>query len=323
MTIAVTGGAGYIGAHVVHALVERGESVLVVDDLSAGERARVDGVPQHRIDVAGPGAAARLTALFRIEGVDAVIHLAARKAVGESVQRPLWYTRQNVTGTEQLLRAAVDAGVADVLFSSSAAVYGSPSEPGVTEETPTRPINPYGWTKLAGEWLAADVARAHGVRTTALRYFNVAGTRNAALADRGAFNLIPIVLRHVLAGTPVPIFGDDYDTTDGTCVRDYVHVIDIAEAHLVALDHLRRREPGTFDVLNVGTGSGASVREVLDVVARATGRRVRTVVSPRRPGDAAAVTANIDRIATELGWRSRFGLEEIVASAWEALLATR
>ena len=323
MTVAVIGGAGYIGAHVVRALTARGEAVVVVDDLSTGATSRLGGHRVHVLNIASEGAEAGLSGLFREDGVDAVVHLAAKKQVGESVERPLWYYRQNVVGTENVLRAAVQAGVRDVVFSSSAAVYGSPAQSYVSEETPARPINPYGETKLVGEWLSAGSARARGLRTTALRYFNVAGTASARLVDQGTFNLIPIVMQRLRAGRPVQIYGDDYPTPDGTCVRDYVHVVDLANAHLAALDAMRSAEGGSHRVYNVGTGTGFSVREVVNVVASVSGREVTTETVPRRAGDPPALTAAVGRIHAELGWKAALDLEDMVRSAWDAGEAAR
>lgn len=315
MTILVTGGAGYIGSHVVRLLRDRGSEVVVVDDLSTGDAERVEGTVVHPLDLASDRALDELGGLLRSERVDTVVHFAARKRLGESIRRPAWYYRQNVGGLANLLSGMHEAGVSRLLFSSSAAVYAE-SAAAVTEDSATRPTNPYGETKLAGEWLAAAWARTGGAAVS-LRYFNVAGAGWPHLADRLAENLVPMAIERVRAGLPPVIFGDDYPTPDGTCVRDYVHVMDLAEAHLAAIDRMADLGPG-HSVFNVGTGRGASVREIVDAVLAASGTQLEPVVGERREGDLPSVVASTERIADRLGWRARFGIRDIVESAWTA-----
>ncbi|MFC5719368.1 UDP-glucose 4-epimerase GalE [Streptomyces gamaensis] len=316
MTWLITGGAGYIGAHVARAMTAAGERVAVLDDLSSGVAARLPGdVPLVRGSVLDRAA---LDRALTEHGVTGVVHLAARKQVGESVEKPLLYYRENVHGLTVLLEAVVAAGVRSFVFSSSAAVYGMPDVDLVTEKTPCAPINPYGETKLAGEWLVRATGAAHGISTACLRYFNVAGAAAPELADTGVFNIIPMMFDALTRGEAPRIFGDDYATPDGTCVRDYIHIEDLATAHLAAAQRLAQR-PGAGDLtLNVGTGSGVSVREMADLIAEVTGYdEPAPVVGPRRPGDPARVVASNERIARELGWRPRHDVRSMVASAWE------
>jgi UDP-glucose 4-epimerase len=308
----VTGGAGYIGAHVVRALLEAGEDVVVLDDLSTGARTRVAAgvrfVEGSVLDAAAVGSA--------LDGVTGVVHIAAKKQVGESVAEPLHYYRENVLGMVTLLEGCRARGVEQVLFSSSAATYGMPDVDLVTEDTPTAPLSPYGETKLVGEWLLRDCAAAHGIRATALRYFNVAGTAAPELADPAVLNLVPLVFQALERGVRPQVFGADYPTPDGTCVRDYVHVSDVATAHVLAARALADGAPG--GTYNIGRGEGSSVLEVLATVARVTGRSTDHDVVDRRPGDPARVVAAVDRIRAELGFTARHDLEEMVASAWAA-----
>lgn len=316
MRVLVTGGAGYIGAHVVRLLADRGDTPVIVDDLVTGVRERVADHPILELDLAAPGSADRLSAYVREQGVDSVIHFAARKQVGESVDRPLWYYEQNQGGLTTVLHAMVDNGLKNLVFSSSAAVYGEVTGT-VVEDQPLLPLSPYGETKLLGEWLTAATARAEGLRTVALRYFNVAGSGWPELADTSVLNLIPIVLDRLSRGKAPEIYGDDYPTSDGSCIRDYVHVLDLAEAHLVVLDALDR-QPEPFRVYNVGTGTGATVREVVEGIRRRVGDAPEAVVRPRRPGDPATIVADPSRIADQLGWRARLSLDDILDSAWAA-----
>ncbi len=316
MRALVTGGSGYIGSHICRVLVERGDTPVVVDDFVNGVRGRVDGMPVYELDLAEPGATLALARVMRDEGVDAVIHLAARKQVGESVARPLWYHQQNGGSLTAVLEAMLATGVHDLVFSSSAAVYGDAAGV-VAEDSPTVPVNPYGETKLAGEWLAADVARSEGLRVTSLRYFNVAGAGWPDLADTAVLNLVPMVLGELDAGRAPQIFGDDYPTADGTCVRDFVHVRDLADAHIAVLDALpRQAEP--HRVYNIGTGVGSSVREVVEGIRSRLTDAPAAVTRPRRPGDPAAVVADVSRIAVELGWRAQHDLDDILDSVLAA-----
>lgn len=313
----MTGGAGYIGGHVVDALRTRGDEILVVDDLSAGSQARIGDVPLERIDLAADDAAGRLVEAMRAHQVDAVIHLAARKQVAESVERPLWYYDQNVGGLVNVLEACAAAGVERLVFSSTAAVYGQSEEP-VNELSPTQPANPYGETKLTGEWMLHAQTVAGGLRAISLRYFNVAGASRPELADTAESNIVPMVYARLEKGQAPLIFGDDYDTPDGTCIRDYVHVADVADAHLAALDALAADAAPAYRVYNLGTGSGSSVRHLVDVMTRLAGSDVAPSIEPRRAGDPAIVVADPSLIAAELGWRAQAGLDEILSSAWEA-----
>ena len=311
----ITGGAGYIGSHVVRELTAAGESVVVLDDLSSGDPARLpDSVPLERGSVLDR---ALLDRVLRERSVDGIVHIAAKKQVGESVERPLYYYRENVEGLRTVLDAAVGAGVRRFLFSSSAAVYGPTEADPVTERTPCEPMSPYGETKLAGEWLVAATGRAHGMATAALRYFNVAGSATPELADTGVTNLVPMVLQRLTRGERPLIFGDDYPTPDGTCVRDYVHVQDIASAHLAAARRLAD-DPQASLVLNIGTGVGVSVAEMIDVIREVSGHTdLEPEVAPRRPGDPARVVASAESITKELGWTARHDVRQMVTSAWE------
>ncbi|WP_042408628.1 UDP-glucose 4-epimerase GalE [Streptacidiphilus carbonis] len=314
MTWLITGGAGFIGAHVVRAMVEDGRGVVVLDDLSTGDPARLpDGVPLVEGSTLDR---ALLDRVLKEHQVSGVLHIAAKKQVGESVEQPLRYYRENVEGLRVVLEAAAEAGVRRFLLSSSAAVYGMPDVDIVTEATPCAPMSPYGETKLIGEWLVRGVGRAHGMGTVALRYFNVAGAATAELGDPGVFNLVPMVFERIDEGLPPLVFGDDYPTPDGTCIRDYIHVADVATAHVAAVRRLEADPDGTELVLNIGRGAGVSVREMLAVIGRVTGRDTAAEVVSRRPGDPARVVASADLITRELGWTAEFSLEDMVSSAW-------
>ncbi|QHC32354.1 UDP-glucose 4-epimerase GalE [Streptomyces sp. HF10] len=315
MTWLITGGAGYIGAHVARAMTGAGEKVVVLDDLSAAVPSRLPSdvplVAGSTLD--GP----RLREALTEHGVTGVVHLAARKQVAESVADPTRYYRENVGGLATLLDAMAAADVRRLLFSSSAAVYGNPDVDLITEDTPCAPVNPYGETKLAGEWLVRAAGRAHGISTVCLRYFNVAGAAAPELADTGVFNIVPMVFDRLTRGEAPRIFGDDYPTPDGTCVRDYIHVADLAEAHLAAARRLAGDTPAGDLTLNIGRGEGVSVRELITIVGEVSGDRREPVVEPRRPGDAPRAVASAERAARELGWRARRDVHEMVRSAWE------
>ncbi|MEU9883389.1 UDP-glucose 4-epimerase GalE [Streptomyces phaeochromogenes] len=314
MTWLITGGAGYIGAHVVRAMTEAGERAVVYDDLSTGIAERVpDGVP---LVVGSTLDGERVARALNDHAVTGVVHLAAKKQVGESVDLPLHYYRENVEGLRVLLQAVTAAAVPSFVFSSSAAVYGMPDVNLVTEETPCVPMSPYGETKLAGEWLVRATGRAHGLSTASLRYFNVAGAAAPELADTGVFNLIPMVFEKLTEGVPPRVFGDDYPTPDGTCVRDYIHVADLAEAHVAAARRLAAA-PGTDLTLNIGRGEGVSVREMIDRINEVTGHTLAPTVTPRRPGDPPRVVASADRIAAELAWKAKYDVHDMITSAWE------
>jgi len=313
MTWLITGGAGYIGAHVVRALTEAGEQAVVYDDLSTGVAERVPAdvplVTGSTLD------AERVAHTLADHEVTGVVHLAAKKQVGESVDLPLHYYRENVEGLRVLLEAVTAADVPSFVFSSSAAVYGMPDVDLVTEETPCAPMSPYGETKLAGEWLVRATGKATGLATASLRYFNVAGAATPELADTGVFNLIPMVFEKLTENAPPRIFGDDYPTPDGTCVRDYIHVADLAEAHLLAV---QAAAPGEHLICNLGNGNGFSVRQVIETVRQVTGHPVPEVVAPRRGGDPAVLVASADTAREKLGWNpTRADLAGIVADAWE------
>ncbi|MFD6435116.1 UDP-glucose 4-epimerase GalE [Streptomyces venezuelae] len=315
MTWLITGGAGYIGAHVVRAMTEAGERAVVYDDLSTGIAERVPaGVPLVTGSVLDGD---RLIRTFEEHGITGIVHLAGKKQVGESVERPLHYYHENVEGLRVLLSAvAASDDVAHFVFSSSASVYGMPDVDLVTEQTPCLPMSPYGETKLAGEWLVRAVGRAHGLTTASLRYFNVAGAASADLADTGVFNLVPMVFEKLTAGEAPRIFGADYATPDGTCVRDYIHVVDIAEAHVATARRLASATPGTDLTLNIGRGEGVSVREMTTLINEVTGHTTPAEITARRPGDPARVVASADRIATELGWSAKRDVRDMIASAW-------
>lgn len=315
MTWLVTGGAGYIGSHVALAFRQVGLGVVVLDDLSSGHR---EFVPPDVPLVEGSVLDTDLVrSALAQHAVDGVVHLAGFKYAGVSVQRPLHTYEQNVTGTAHLLAAMAAEGVERIVFSSSAAVYGTPDVDLVTEATPTAPESPYGESKLVGEWLLADQGRATGLRHTSLRYFNVVGSGTADLYDTSPHNLFPLVFEALLAGRTPRVNGDDYPTPDGTCVRDYIHVSDLADAHVAAA---RALAAGTDlePVYNLGSGDGVSVRQIMDAVAAVTGIAFTPEVGPRRPGDPARIVASGDLAARDLGWAMRHSLADMVASAWAA-----
>ncbi len=313
--ILVTGGAGYIGSVVVDQLLERGFGVVVLDDLSTGHRqavARGAGFVQG-----GIGNRELVDSLLQKERIEAIIHLAAFALVAESVAQPRKYVANNVTAARVLLDAAARAKVRRFVFSSSCAVYGHPPKLPITEETPQRPVNPYGETKRDYERLLAEVAPKHGMGVVSLRYFNASGATEERGEDHDPeTHLIPNVFAAALGKREaLEVYGTDYPTPDGTAIRDYVHVADIADAHLRALDVAL--DGGATVALNLGTGTGRSVREVVEAARRVTGRAVPTVERPRRPGDPPELVAAVGRAATLLGWRAAHSsLEEILSSAW-------
>ena len=313
--ILVTGGAGYIGSHTVKLLRQRGYHVTVVDNLSRGHRHNVRDVPFHQLDIADTEA---LTALLSDLRPAAVIHFAAFIAVGESMRVPALYFTNNTAGSLSLLTAMVAAGVQHFVFSSTAAVYGMPHTVPILEDFPIAPVNAYGESKVMVERLLYWFDQIHSLRSVALRYFNASGSDpEGELGEEHdpETHLIPLVLRAVLTGRPVTIFGEDYDTPDGTCIRDYIHVWDLAEAHLLAVEALLAGHPSAQ--FNVGVGRGYSVREIIRSVEQVTGRRVPYEMGPRREGDPAALVANADKLRRAFGWNPRFtNLNAIVETAW-------
>ena len=315
MTWLVTGGAGYIGAHVVRAFPERGLGAVVVDDLSSGHRAFVpEDVPFVAGSILDTGL---LASTIREHEVSGVVHVAGFKYAGVSVERPLHTYDQNVTGTVSVLRAMQDTGVDKVVFSSSAATYGTPDVDTVTERTATAPESPYGESKLVGEWLLRDQGVATGLRHTSLRYFNVVGSGTTDVYDTSPHNLFPLVIEALVAGRTPRINGDDYPTPDGTCVRDYVHVADLAVSHVAAAEALAA---GTAlePVYNLGSGDGLSVRQIMEAMARVTGIDFEPEIHPPRPGDPARIVASGELAARDLDWRMRHTVDDMVASAWQA-----
>jgi UDP-glucose 4-epimerase len=314
----VTGGAGYIGAHVARALEDDGLPVVVLDDLSTGRRAFVR--PSTPLVEASVVDEAAVAGALRDHGCVGVVHLAGFKYAGVSVERPLHTYEQNVGGMRSLLAAMADADVDQLVFSSSAAVYGTPPTDFVTEDTPCRPESPYGETKLVGEWMARAVARVTSLRHTSLRYFNVVGSGAPDLYDTSPHNLFPLVLKALTDGRTPVVRGVDYPTPDGSCVRDYVHVQDVADAHVAAARALADGRP-LEPVYNLGSGEGVSVLQIMAAMARGTGRVFEPEIGPRRPGDPARIVASGALAARDLGWATRRDLDTCVRSAWAAWAA--
>lgn len=316
MAVLICGGAGYIGSHAVRALREQGREVVVLDSLRTGHRQSLPAdVPFVEGDMRDP---AVLDAIFARHTVESVLHFAASSLVGESMQLPLQYFSNNVHGMQVLLEAMVRHGVERIVFSSSAAVYGEPDSVPITEEAPLRPGNPYGESKRIMESMMRWAAAAHGLRYVSLRYFNVGGAAaDGSIGEdhRPESHLIPLILQVPLGRRPhITIFGDDYDTPDGTCIRDYVGVEDLIEAHTLALRHLEAG--GQSDVFNLGSEQGFSVRQMIETARRVTGHPLPVVVGARRPGDPARLVASSRKAGDVLGWQPRQGVDEIIASAW-------
>jgi len=326
MAILVTGGAGYIGSHMVFELLDAGEDVVVLDNLSTGfQWAVAEGVP---LIVGETGDQTLVSRIIRDHNIDAIIHFAASIVVPDSVRDPLAYYRNNTSNSRALIECAVRGGVRHFIFSSTAAVYGNPGEIPLTEDAPTQPISPYGWSKLMTEVMLRDAGRAHGLPYAILRYFNVAGAdphRRAGQSTRTATHLIKIAVETAVGLRPkLEVYGSDYPTPDGTCIRDYVHVSDLARAHSNALAYLRSGAPSL--TLNCGYGHGFSVLEVIRAIKRVSGVDFNVETAPRRAGDPARLIASSDRVRATLGWQPRFDdLLTIVAHAlaWERELMAR
>jgi UDP-glucose-4-epimerase GalE len=316
-SVVVTGGAGYIGSHAVKALRTAGQRVVVYDDFSAGHRQAVASA--HAVVEGRIHDTERLRNTLREHDADAVMHFAAWLSVGDSVRDPLGYYRNNVTGTASVLQAMAEAGVRHFVFSSTAAVFGDPVETPITEEHPKQPINAYGETKLAVERALPHVERAHGITSVVLRYFNAAGADPEGELGEDhdpELHLIPRAIDAALGRDTFQIFGDDYDTPDGTCLRDYIHVTDLADAHLLALDALRSGRPSAR--YNLGNGRPTSVREIVKSVGRVAGRPVPVTIGPRRPGDPGVLFASSAAITRDLGWQPRYeDVDTIVRTAWQ------
>lgn len=318
MTWLITGGAGYIGAHVVAETLKSGRDVIVLDDLTSGLKTRLPS----NVDLAEVTLtdAKSVMNIFDENSISGVLHLAARKQIGESIERPDYYWEENVHGFQNLLDAMSASNVKKLVFSSSAAVYGQPEldrDALITETTHCQPINPYGATKLVGEWYSQAKTVSDGMSVAALRYFNVAGAGRPEFGDVFTFNLVPIVFEAIAKGGAPKIFGDDYQTPDGTCIRDYIHVQDLAEAHVAAMDLVDARD-GVFEAINIGTGRGSSVREVIDMIADVSGHNITPEIVERRIGDPAALVAQVAKAKDVLNWQSRYDLHDIVTSAWDA-----
>ena len=326
MTVLVTGGAGFIGSHMVYALADAGERVVVLDNMSTGfDWAVAKGVP---LIVGETGDQALVARLIREHGVDAIVHFAASIVVPNSVRDPLSYYRNNTMNSRALIECAVNGGVRHFIFSSTAAVYGNPTEIPVQEDSATLPISPYGWSKLMTEIMLRDAGNAYGLQHVILRYFNVAGADprgRTGQSTKAATHLIKVAVETVLGlRAKLDVFGDDYPTPDGTCIRDYIHVSDLVRAHADALRYLRSGAPPL--TLNCGYGHGFSVLDVIKAVKRVSGVDIKVDIAPRRPGDPAQIVAHSERARDKLGWQPRYDdLSTIVrdALAWERELMTR
>ena len=311
--VLVVGGAGYIGAHVCESLVSAGYEVRIFDDFSNGLRRRTDGIFK---DVVVGDVLNREQLIGALSEVDAVIHLAAKKAVGESVENPLKYYQNNVGGILNLLSAMSALKVKRIVFSSTAAVYSPNDKPAIEESDPTVPLSPYGATKLLSEQIISNVSKAEGISSISLRYFNVVGSSRPEFGDNSKDNLVPKVFTAYRSGSKPEIYGDDYPTKDGTCIRDYIHVADLADAHLAALKEV---ENGIVDeVFNVGSGTGYSVKEMLDQMSTTMGVDLAPKIVGRRAGDTPQLIASIAKIEKVLGWRPKLTLKEMIDSSWAA-----
>jgi UDP-glucose 4-epimerase len=310
----VTGGAGYIGAHVVKSLLENDFNVVIVDDLSTGLARKVpQNVVFEKIDIAETNKLAQIMKSNKVEGV---IHLAAKKAVGESMNNPSLYYRENIGGFISLLEAMSQAVVKRIVYSSSAAVYGTPTENKVTEKSATNPESPYGETKLVGEWLLKADEKARQIQWIALRYFNVVGAANPELGDTGVNNLVPMVFRALSNNQRPQVFGGDYATPDGSCIRDYIHVSDLADSHFIAAQKLMNEN--YCGIINIGRGQGFSVKQVMDTISEVLGKNINYEVIDRRPGDPAQTIADVTKAKRDLNWEAKNDLKSMVSSAWQA-----
>lgn len=317
MSVLVLGGAGYIGSHAVYQLIEEGKDVVVIDNLQTGHRQAVH--PKATFYEGDIRNISFLRKVLEKESIDAVIHFAANSLVGESMEKPLMYFDNNVYGTQVLLQAMTEFGVKHIVFSSTAATYGEPETVPITEDMPTQPTSTYGETKLTMEKMMKWTGKAHGIKYVSLRYFNVAGAHeNAVIGEdhRPETHLIPIVLEAALGKRPhITIFGDDYDTADGTCIRDYIHVQDLIEAHLLAIDYLKKG--GESSIFNLGSSQGFSVKEIIETAKKVTKRDIPAKVGERRPGDPAVLIASSEKAKKILGWNpTRTSIERIMEDAW-------
>jgi UDP-glucose 4-epimerase len=310
----VTGGAGYIGAHVVKSLLENDFKVVIVDDLSTGLARKVpSNVVFEKIDIAETNKLAQIMKSNKVEGI---IHLAAKKAVGESMINPSLYFKENIGGFISLLEAMSQADVKRIVYSSSAAVYGTPTENKVTEKSATNPESPYGETKLVGEWLLKADEKARQIQWIALRYFNVVGAANPELGDTGVNNLVPMAFRALSNNQRPQVFGGDYATQDGSCIRDYIHVSDLADSHLIAAQKLLNEN--YCGIINIGRGQGFSVKQVMDTISEVLGKNINYEVVDRRLGDPAQTIADVSKAKSDLNWEAKNDLKSMVSSAWQA-----
>lgn len=315
--VLITGGAGYIGAHIAHDLADAGFEVRILDDFSNGLERRVTRFKDiHRANILD-----REAVVNAVKGVDSVIHLAAKKAVGESVENPLKYYENNVGGTLNLLAAMSLCGVKKIVFSSTAAVYAPSEKDAIGESDPTAPLSPYGATKLLSEELISTIGKAEGWSSISLRYFNVVGSGADELGDNSRDNLVPKVFQALESGLSPEIYGDDYPTPDGTCIRDYIHVSDLSNSHIAALQAIQDRQ--IAEIYNVGSGVGYSVREVIDQIEKTIGRSTGAKVVSRRAGDSPKLISSISHISRDLGWKPQLSLKDMVDSAWKSWISTR
>lgn len=317
MAILVCGGAGYIGSHAVHQLIEKGESVVIVDNLQTGHRDAVH--PKAKFYEGDIRDADVLDKIFTENAIDTVVHFAANSLVGESVEKPLKYFNNNVYGMQILLESMVKHSVDKIVFSSTAAVYGEPKRIPILEDDPTEPTNPYGESKRIMEKMMKWVSRANGVRFVSLRYFNAAGAiEDGSIGEdhNPESHLIPLILQVPMGKRDhITVFGEDYPTPDGTCLRDYIHVIDLADAHVLAIDYLRKG--GESNIFNLGNGRGFSVKEMIEAAKKATGRDIKVEIGVRRAGDPAQLIASSEKAKKVLGWRPKYtDVKQIIQTAW-------